>query len=557
MFKSNKNDKKITIYKDALRITLIYTIIASLWIFFSDSLLGKITKDINDIKYISMYKGLFFVFITSALLFFLIKSKLFEINKSHIKLAKSYQNLKNTHQKLIIIKKELNEQYKALKSSHEKLIRNAYYDFITGLPNRILFYEMLEEMINIHKKNKKRLAVIYLDIDNFKTINDIVGHIKADNLLREFSQKLLTVIKDGVFLSRIGGDEFGFIVPEINDNIDIEHCLKKLNGVFRGEWKLDNYDFFISISMGISIYPDDAYDAATLVQNADIALNKAKTSGKNKWCYFQKEFNVEIIKINEIENGLRHALSNNEFYLVYQPIYKISDEKVKGAEALLRWQHPQKGMISPNDFIPIAENSGLIIPIGNWVLKDANRQINEWKSLCRDDFSISINTSIKQFQDSSFLNIIKEFSSVGLLNPNNINIEITETSAMEDVETTINALYNLKELGLKVILDDFGIGYSSLNYLQTLPIDMLKIDKSFIMSMMEASKETKIIKNLIELAHVLRIEVVAEGVETEEQFKILKDQGCDYIQGYLISKPISAGEFRDKFLPKKSHYDGQ
>jgi len=386
-----------------------------------------------------------------------------------------------------------------------------------------------------------------MDIDNFKNINDTAGHTKGDQLIKDISNEILKNIKGG-FVSRIGGDEFGFVFCEEDEKVAEKKIISMMNTIKRN-WTIDGYEFYVTASIGACIYPVDGCDISTLIKNADTALNRAKSNGKNTFCFFNEQINDEVVERIEIENRLRYAIKNNQLILFYQPIYKLNSGNVSGAEALLRWYHPEKGIIAPNKFIGIAEESGLIIPIGAWVIKQAIEQLEKWKEISVDCFSISVNVSAKQFHERRLINILESLTRNMAINKN-IAIEITESAAIENIASIKCMLNEIKNMGIKIALDDFGTGYSSLNYLQELPIDIVKIDRSFIAKITEDERRVKIIRTVIDIAHILNLEVVAEGVENSMQMEILKNLNCDYIQGYLIGKPVPSIEFEKEILIK-------
>ncbi|MCT4607299.1 MAG: EAL domain-containing protein [Marinisporobacter sp.] len=445
---------------------------------------------------------------------------IFNKNKKPIRMAGSHEDI--THYKI----------------AEENIYRLAYYDSLTGLPNRTFFEEKLAEALNEGKKNDYKVAVLYMDLDNFKNVNDTLGHMYGDELLKDVAKLLKKVLPPLGVITRLGGDEFGIWLPKIVYKEDIICVVESIIASFQKPWILGDREFYITATIGISVYPEQGKDIHEMIKNADTAMYSAKENGKNNYKFYTPEMNKQLLEKLEMKNNLRYAMKRNEFLLYYQPQIDMNTKKVIGLEALLRWNHPIRGFISPYEFIPIAEESDLIIPIGEWVLKSACEQNRKWIDLGYPPLKIAVNLSARQFQQQDLVLTIRDILDKTKINPELLELEITESLAMKDLNFTIEILKKLKKLGLRISLDDFGTGYSSLNYLKVLPIDTLKIDKTFVDDIAESKREKSIAKAVIDLAHSMNLMVTAEGVETEDQFFILKKLQCDKAQGYFFSKPL-------------------
>lgn len=458
----------------------------------------------------------------------------------------------------------LNSESKAIKMAgsitdiserkmNEKQVRQmAYFDVVTNLPNRHYFIQKYKEVLKSNSLSNKSSALIFLDLDEFKKINDTLGHDKGDYLLKEIAIRLKTSIPLNSIAGRFGGDEFLVLVPEFDNIKDLESICNNLLNMFKEPFILDGVFTYVTTSMGISVAPVDGEKSEVLLKNADTAMYRAKEQGKNQYCFFSYSMGKELVKKITIENNLRHALENREFELYYQPQVNLCNGKIEGMEALIRWNNKELGFVPPNDFIPIAEKTGLIVPIGNWVLETACKQNKIWLDKGLSYNSIAINVSCIQFIRHDFIDNVKDILTKENLPSNHLDIEITESLLMDSTEDNINKLKDLKSMGIKIALDDFGTGYSSLNYLRQLPINVLKIDKSFVQEICDKAEQRLIIDVIINLSHRLGYKVIAEGVETKEQLILLKDMGCDIAQGYYFSKPISA-EDMEYLLIKNSN----
>lgn len=426
---------------------------------------------------------------------------------------------------------------------HEQRIYNlAYYDQITGLPNRSGLFEELNEIIQNSYRNDKNFVVFFIDLDDFKAVNDTLGHDSGDVLMKEVSELLKDIFKD-CFTARFGGDEF-IVIKEINTEKDnISDISKKTVNSLGKAWTINNHEFYISVSIGVSIFPIHGTTPQDLIKNADLAMYTAKSNGKNTYAIFNPSMRNDLLEMFKWEKDLVKALENDEFKIYYQPQVSAMDETILGAEALIRWNHTERGLISPNEFIPIAEETGLIVNIGEKIIDKTIEQIKYWKDNNIKVVPISINLSPLQFQQQNLVQYIDNILQNYNIDPSLVKFEITESTALKDINQTINTIKIFNSMGIEVALDDFGTGYSSLTYLKQLPISSLKIDKAFIRDINSDIREASIVLNIITLAHDLSIKVVAEGVETLEQYTILKDYGCDEIQGYYFGKPMPVSEF--------------
>lgn len=428
------------------------------------------------------------------------------------------------------------------KLADEKIHRLAYYDALTGLPNRRLLLERFSVAMAEAKQKNDMIAVYFFDIDNFKTINDTIGHSFGDQLLVNVGELINKRLHRCDTVARLGGDEFIMLQTNVKNMNDVCSFAERILDIFKQNWILDDHAFYVTASMGISIYPHDGTSMNELMKNADTAMYRAKAQGKNNFQVFTKELNKQLIERMEMENCLRRAVERLEFDIFYQPQVDTRTGRAVGNEALLRWHNGEKGWISPEVFIPIAEEIGLINKIGEWVMRNACIQLAKWHEEGFSDIKVSVNLSAKQFQQGDFFDTVNTIIDETGIQPEWLELEITESLAMQDLDHTVNVLQRLRRKGVSISMDDFGKGYSSLNYLWRLPINNLKIDKTFIHNITTDSKQAKIAKALITLAHSMQLTVTAEGVETLEQFRFLKDENCDLVQGYLFSKPKSADE---------------
>lgn len=426
-----------------------------------------------------------------------------------------------------------------------KLNQMAYYDGLTQLPNKSMFTYRTTVAIRQKAENTGLCAVVYLDIDNFKRINDINGHYFGDDVLKQVGNTITEFLKPEALVARQGGDEFLILFPEIQQRDRLALKLKKLLKHIAKPMLVNGKETRITCSTGVATYPTDGINAEELIKNADAAVHRAKEEGRNKNCFYEQSINADIVKRMGMEKSLRGALERNELGLVYQPQMDIKSGKISGLEALLRWYSPIYGAVPPQEFIPIAEDSGLIIPIGLWVLQQVCMQNKKWQEngLCK--LPIYVNLSPVQLKDERLFTAVSNILDKTELEPEYLRIEITESVFVDDFKNAAGILKKLRNKGIRIALDDFGTGYSSLNYLKSLPLDVLKIDKTFIKDLKEGKAEKAIAGTIVSLAHILNMSVVAEGVETREQFEYLRGIGCNLIQGYYISKPLLVNEIEN------------
>jgi diguanylate cyclase (GGDEF)-like protein/PAS domain S-box-containing protein len=433
------------------------------------------------------------------------------------------------------------------KKTEEKIIQLAYYDQDTGLPNRMRFTEQLEEMIHRARHKKELLAVLVIDIDRFKIINDSLGHYAGDIVLKELAERIQDRLPAGAYLGRFSGDKFTMLLTE-NVSIDqTTRTARELQNLISLPLFYQNQEFIVTASIGISSFPGDGLEEHVLLKNADIAMNRSKNQGGNKITYFSTGMNDQAMVRLELESYLRKALQKNEFHLCYQPLMDLKSGEITCTEALIRWQHPNLGLVSPAQFIPLAEETGLIEEIGAWVLTTACVQTKAWQQNGFPNLGISVNVSAYQFQQHAFIGQVIQALETSQLDPGYLSLELTESAMLKDIVYSISVMKSLQELGVKVSIDDFGTGYSSLSYLRNLPIDTLKIDQSFINNLHDDPSDIAIVKAIITMGQGLSVKIVAEGVETHEQLNLLRDLDCHYAQGYYIQKPLDIAAFEQGF----------
>jgi diguanylate cyclase (GGDEF)-like protein/PAS domain S-box-containing protein len=442
------------------------------------------------------------------------------------------------HWIMVAIVRDITER----KETEAKLLQLAHYDPLTGLPNRMLFYNTLTHALKQAADHSARLAILFIDLDRFKNVNDTLGHPIGDELLRQFAARVLASVRVRDTLGRIGGDEFALIL-NISEGQQVAAVVaNKIKEVLHQPFDLRGHEVTIAVSIGITIFPDDAMDPETLIKFADTAMYQAKESGRDTYCFFTQEMNAQAHKRLELEGALRKALEAEQFMLHYQPQVSIASGQIIGVEALIRWNRPNHGLVPPSDFIPILEETGMITRVGAWVLRTACMQIGEWMRKLSRPLQIAVNVSGKQFFDHQLEDDIMSALKEADIPAELLEIELTESAVMSNAAQTIALLERLNDLGIKISIDDFGTGYSSLAYLKRFPIDKLKIDIAFIRDVTTNPDDASITKAIIDMAHNLKLSVIAEGVETSEQLVFLRANNCDEIQGYYISKPVSAAE---------------
>ena len=428
------------------------------------------------------------------------------------------------------------------KRAEEQIKSLAYHDVLTGLPNRLLFNDRLNVAVAQAHRHQQRLGILFLDLDRFKVINDSLGHSLGDRLLQAVAERLEAGVREGDTVARLGGDEFILLLPGITRAEDIAKVAEKILDAMRLPFRLEGRDLFVTASIGLSLYPEDGLDGETLVKNADIAMYRAKEQGRDNYQLYTHAMNERAVERLALESSLRKALAHGELLLHYQPLLDLSTGRVHGVEALLRWDHPENGLTFPGDFMHLAEITSLILPIGVWTLRTACAQTKRWQEAGHPHLSVAVNLSARQFQQPELVEHVKRALRETGLPARSLDLEITESHAMQNAEATIHTLRELKALGVRISIDDFGIGYSSLSYLKRLPIDTLKIDQSFVRDITSDPDDAAIATAIIALAHTLKLRVVAEGVESQQQLEFLSTRQCDRMQGFLFSRPLAAGE---------------
>jgi len=445
------------------------------------------------------------------------------------------------------------------KRAEEQIRRLAYCDSLTGIPNRQAFLEMLERELQRSKIGNKKFAVLFMDLDAFKRINDTLGHNVGDQLLQQVSERLRETIRpsdllsraelvtrantgsnEGTNLARLGGDEFTILIPELER---VEHALNvahRVKDAMRRPFLIEGNEIFVTASIGISLFPEDGDDCTSLLKFADTAMYHAKNCGKNNAKLYSSSLTMQIMSHVKLEVGLRKALQNDELYLLYQPQLDVRTNEIVGVEALVRWRHAERGIVSPTEFIPLAEETGLIVPIGEWVLRTACDQARNWQKLARRPVRMAVNLSAKQFKDENLSQIVLSALHDTGLDPRLLELELTEGTLMDDAKATLATLEQLRGIGVHLSIDDFGTGYSSMNYLKRFDVRALKIDRSFISGLPQDSENAAITRAIIAMAHGLKMVVVAEGVETGEQLGMLEEYGCDLVQGFYLGRPAPA-----------------
>lgn len=431
------------------------------------------------------------------------------------------------------------------KIDEEELKYRATHDMMTGLPNRLLLLDRLQHAVSSAKRRGLKAVVIFLDLDNFKLINDALGHGIGDGLLKMVAARFTLLLRSTDTLARLGGDEFVVILPDLENIVSMPQFLNRILHEISLPYSIDGHEVNVTCSLGFSVYPDNGEDPETLLKNADNAMYQAKEEGKNTFKFYAGDMETQVRKRFEVENDLRHALINEEFFLEYQPKLDIKSNDLVGFEALVRWQHPKYGVIPPNDFIPVTEDTGLIIPLGKWVLETACKQNKAWQDSGLPPLCVSVNLSPRQCKEKNIFQTVKEVLHKTNLEPKYLELELTESLAMSKPKEFMKLLLQFKKLGIKTSIDDFGTGYSNLNYLRQFPVNCLKIDQTFIKEIERHTNDRSIVKAIVSLGHSLNMNVIAEGVETKEQLLELQEQDCDEIQGFYLSRPISADEMTE------------
>jgi diguanylate cyclase (GGDEF)-like protein len=452
------------------------------------------------------------------------------------------------------IQSDLQRSLKILDEQREKLEYQANHDSLTDLPNRVLFMDRLTQSINLAKRDDQKLAILFIDLDHFKEINDSLGHIVGDKVLVEFSNRIRTKIEDTDTLSRLGGDEFCIVLNNIGEIDFISDTIANIMELSKEAFEIEGHTLYLNMSIGVSVYPNDGESATVLFKNADAAMYKAKENGRSRYYFYDEEMTSKAMQRVFMETELRKAFVNDQLVVYFQPQMSARTNKLVGMEALVRWNHPEMGLIAPDRFIPLAESTGMIVQLDRIVMQKAIAQFRQWHIEELQPGKLSMNLAIKQIEEADFISFIKEIMHDEECLYKNIEFEVTESQIMNNPDKSIAILQQISEMGISLAIDDFGTGYSSLAYLKRLPIKKLKIDKSFVDNLPEDIEDVAISKTIISLCKTLNLKVIAEGVETLEQQNFLLKNGCEFIQGYLHSKPIKA-EDMTQFLIKNKMKD--
>ena len=500
------------------------------------------------IKYATLFVGIFFLLL--ILLWFVINKLLVQPLEELRQFA--YYSTKVPRQffiqELESIRYSLELTFKHLKEEQQELFKLSTKDPLSGLYNRLSLVEKINWLISKSKRSDARFTLLFLDLDNFKNINDSRGHEFGDKVLQHVAQALLNSVRDNDIVSRLGGDEFVIVLPDIQDNDAILEVINRIRNSLNTPVVFDNYKYHITCSIGITIHPKDGENVTELLKNADIAMYKSKTLGKNNFHFFTESLNEEIQEKIQIQRLMVSGLEEGYFQLFYQPKVDINSNKIVGCEALIRLIDPVHGLIPPNKFIYIAEENNFIIPLGEWIIEEGAKQLKRWENTPLKDLCLAINVSGVQFKDTNLINTLE--NAISTIDRSKLEIELTESVLMSDFDEKLEMVHKFKELGLRLSLDDFGTGYSSLSYLKKIPFDTLKIDKSFIDDL-ESTKDQSFVNMIATIADELKFDVVAEGVENKEQLEYLKKMRCEQYQGYYFSKPLPVKEFEALFLERE------
>jgi diguanylate cyclase (GGDEF)-like protein len=454
------------------------------------------------------------------------------------------------HQKLLADKKYYEENLQELVLERTAEIeRLAHFDTLTDLPNRLLFGDRLTQALKHAQREDQMLGILLLFVDRFKNIHDTLGHTVSDRVLRDIAERISGSISEGGTLSRFEGEEFALLLTDVKASGKVLKALRDVVELLKTPFVLDDQELFVTASIGVSLFPTDGQSPQDLLKNAGVALDRAKSLGGNNYQFYRSDMNARAMERLTLEADLRRAVENEELMLHYQPQIDFATQRIVGAEALIRWQHSKLGLLPPLEFIPMAEDTGLILPIGDWVLRTACNQVALWEQAGLGNLRVAVNVSARQFQQKNFLERVAQIVGETAISPSSLELEITETSIMTNAAQVVVLLSALKDMGVRIAIDDFGIGYSSLGYLKRLPIDRLKIDRTFVSDATSDPDDAAIVMAIITLAHNLRLKVMAEGVETEEQLRFLQLLKCDEGQGYLFGKPMPA----DLFLTAAIH----
>jgi diguanylate cyclase (GGDEF)-like protein/PAS domain S-box-containing protein len=447
---------------------------------------------------------------------------------------------------VVITSRDVSERHKAEKGAQYL----SQHDGLTGLPNRVLMQDRLHQAISQARRAGGQVALMFIDLDRFKTVNDSFGRVIGDTLLRQVAQRLTTCLRDTDTIARLGGDEFTIMLPDAGNAQVVGEVAQRVLSELSRPFNDGEQELYVSASIGISLFPRDGSDPDELVKHADRAMYSAKDSGRNMYRYFTEDLNREVREKVMLESGLRRAIHRGELRLFYQPIIDLTTNQVIGAESLVRWQHPSLGLIYPEKFIPVAEESGLIVPLGEWVLRTACEQLRAWQQEGLA-LQVAVNVSARQFHHGNLADLVVAVMADSHVDPQLVEIELTESAIMHDAEASISTLERLKSRGISISIDDFGTGYSSLSYLKRLPLDILKIDQSFVRDITTDNNDATIVRAIIGLARSLGIKVLAEGVENDAQLSFLNQYGCNYGQGFLFGKPLAPEAFAELMMKQR------
>lgn len=498
-----------------LKIALYYGIMGAGWILIWNTMLSKFVTDIDTYLKIQIYQDWSYVLITTVVIYILIK-----------------RNIERTNDSVDRTRDELSQKVYSL----------AYYNVLTGMPNRSKFDQVITDKIKRYQKTGDKFAIVYMNADNFRRINDTWGYEVGDELLKYISNIISKYDKEFSLCAHLGGDEFGIVIDNTNNRAEINEKINRFLAEFEIPWKFNKHKIFITFSTGVVLYPEHGDSLYSLVVNADTAMWHVKKHGKDGISFYTKDMQTKRVSYIQTAHQIRKALKNHEFTVYYQPQIDLECGKISGMEALIRWKHPEKGFISPNEFIPLAEATGEIHSIGRFVLETVCRQKKEWEDKGYPPVVVSVNISGLSLTRGDLAEEIEELLEKYDVDGESIIIEVTETSLMDDMDMAVKTLLKIKELGVKIALDDFGTGYSSLTYLKKLPIDALKIDREFIKNITGKDEKELIVEIVVQIAEALNLEVVAEGVETQEQLSYVLKSKCEQAQGFFFSKPVGPEE---------------
>ncbi len=522
--------KNMNPFRTSLRIGIIYLIFGGAWILLSDRILLMLVKNNEVYAQIQLFKGWFYVIVTAVIFIFMFKKALDDYKVAVERILGSHRELNEAYELMMSMNEELDE-------SNERFKFLAFYDSLTKLPNRHMFRTYVQAAI----EKEKEFAILSLDLDNMKHINDMYGQKAGDEYLEFIGERLSELIVGEDVVARLNGNQFAVLMISPGDSVFLKNRLKGLQKILQSEWEINEQKIYSSASIGIARYPEHGKEYQELIQNAEIAMYNRKENGKNGYEIFNHSMQEKVLNFIFMRNSLHEAIENEDFELYYQPLIEVKTEKITGVEALIRWRHKERGFIPPMEFIPIAEKTGHILPITMIVLRTAVNQLMQWREKGYCNLKVAVNVSGHIIEDVDMVRQICQMALEAGIPRDNIEIEVTETAIMRNLEKAAQSLEEIHAQGITIAMDDFGTGYSSLTNLHKLPFDVLKIDKDFI-NTIEKDEEGYIYKAIIHLAHNMGLSVVAEGVETEDQYEFLKESNCDSVQGYYFSRPLPVSE---------------